>query len=122
MILAKSSVPSAITKELMGEFSLIKFVIKSYHSDKRVHIVFDHMFSSANFTVFMLSMRIGKKGIPLWVIRVKDNSSTFKLKVITEDIDYVSNLFGNNFDLIFFAVRWFNSTKLMSYINSLSYT
>lgn len=48
--------------------SIIKMVIKTYkkkHSDKRVHIVFDHMFSHDNFTVFMISMRIGKQGIPI---------------------------------------------------------
>lgn len=107
--------------------SIIKFVIKSYkkkHSDKRVHIVFDHMFSHDNFTIFMISMRIGKQGIPLWFrcFKGKDNSDAFKLTVITEGINYVSNLFGNNFDLIFLADRWFNSTKLMDYINSLGHT
>ena len=37
----------------------IRFVIKTYkkkHDDKRVHIIFDHMFSHANFTVFMISI------------------------------------------------------------------
>ena len=43
--------------------SIIKFVIDNYkkkHKDNRVHIIIDHMFSHNNFTVFMISMRIGK--------------------------------------------------------------
>ena len=48
---------------------IIKYVISTYkkkHPDDRVHIIFDHMFSHNNYTVFMISMRIGKQGIPLW--------------------------------------------------------
>ena len=48
---------------------IIKYVISNYktkHSDKTVHITFDHMFSHDNYTVFMISMRVGKQGIPLW--------------------------------------------------------
>ena len=47
---------------------IIRFVINNYkkkHHDKRVHIIFDHMFSKDNYTVFMITMRIGKQGIPL---------------------------------------------------------
>ena len=107
--------------------NIIKFVISSYkkkHSDKRVHIVFDHMFSHDNFTVFMFSMRIGKQGFPLWFrcFQGKDNSNAFKLNLITEGISYVSNLFDGKFDLIFLADRWFNSPKLMDHINSLGHT
>ena len=106
---------------------IIRYVISTYkkkHSDKRVHIVFDHMFSHDNFTVFMLSMRIGKQGIPLWFrcFEDKDNSDAFKLDVITEGITYISNLFDGKFDLIFLADRWFNSTKLMEHINTLGHT
>ena len=48
---------------------VIRYVISNYkpkHNDRRVHISFDHMFSHDNYTVFMISMRIGKQGIPLW--------------------------------------------------------
>ena len=48
---------------------IIAYVILNYklkHNDKRVHIIFDHMFSKDNFTVFMITMRVGKQGIPLW--------------------------------------------------------
>ena len=47
---------------------IIKHVIANYkkkHKDNRVHIIFDHMFSHDNYTVFMISMRIGNQGIPL---------------------------------------------------------
>jgi len=106
---------------------VIKSVVSSYkkkHSDKRVHIIFDHMFSHDNFTVFMISMRIGKQGIPIWFrcFQGKDNSDAFKLNVISEGISYVSNLFDGKFDLIFLADRWFNSSKLMEHINSLGHT
>ena len=48
---------------------IIRFVIQNYknkHMDKRIHIIFDHMFSKDNYTVFMITMRVGKQGIPLW--------------------------------------------------------
>ena len=72
----------------------------------------------------MISMRIGKQGIPLWFgcFKGKNNPLVFKLDVIKEGISYVSKLFGDNFDLIFLADRWFNSTKLMEHIDSLGHT
>mgnify|MGYP004527519857 CR=1 FL=1 len=48
---------------------IIAYVILNYklkHNDKRVNIIFDHTFSKDNFTVFMITMRVGKQGIPLW--------------------------------------------------------
>ena len=81
------------------------------------------MFSHDNFTIFMLSMRIGKQGIPLWFcFKGKNNSDAFKLNVINGGISYASNLFKGKFDLIFLADRWFNSTKLTEHINSLGHT
>lgn len=50
--------------------SIINHVISKFsckHSDNTLHIVFDHMFKSEQFTVFMLSLRIGKKSIPLYL-------------------------------------------------------
>lgn len=58
---------------------IIKQVISTYkkkHKDKRVHIIFDHMFSHDNYTVFMISMRIGKQGIPLWFRCFKGNNDS----------------------------------------------
>ena len=105
---------------------IIHFVISNYkkkHNDKRVHIVFDHMFSKDNYTVFMITMRIGKQGIPLWFRCFEGNSPhAFDESLLKEGISYVSSLFDNDYDLIFLADRWFNSTSLMDFIDSLGHT
>jgi hypothetical protein len=36
-----------------------------YKDDGKIHIIFDHMYSRDNYTVFMFSMRIGKQGFLL---------------------------------------------------------
>ena len=105
----------------------IKFIINKYklkHSDKRVHIIFDHMFSNDNFTVFMISLRVGKQGIPLWFrcFKGKSDEDAFDEELLKEGITYVSSLFDNSYDLIFLADRWFNSTSLLEHINSLGHT
>lgn len=106
---------------------IIRYVISTYkkkHSDKRVHIIFDHMFSHDNFTVFMMSMRIGKQGIPLWFRCFKGNNDTcaFDENLIKEGIDYIDSLFTDDFDLIILADRWFNSTSIFQHIDSLGHT
>lgn len=94
---------------------IIHHVISSYkkkHSDKRVHIIFDHMFSHDNYTVFMITMRIGKSGIPLWFRSFKGKTSdAFQEQLIMDGISYVCELFGSDYDLIFLADRWFNSVN-----------
>lgn len=106
---------------------LIQYVIKNYklkHNDKRVHIIFDHMFSKDNYTVFMITMRVGKQGIPLWwrVFKGYDNPEAFEENLLKDGISYVSNLFGKDYDLIFLADRWFNSSALLQHINDLGHT
>ena len=106
---------------------IISFIISNYkkkHNDSRIHIIFDHMFSKDNYTVFMITMRLGKQGIPLWFRCFNDNDSSaaFKEDLLKQGISYVSNLFDNKFDLIFLADRWFNSTSLLDHINSLGHT
>ena len=106
---------------------IIKHVIANYkkkHDDKRVHIIFEHMFSRDNYTVFMITMRIGKQGIPLWFRCFKGNDcpEAFQEELIKSGITYVSKLFDGNFDLIFLADRWFNSLGLMKHIDSLGHT
>ena len=106
---------------------IIKHVIANYkkkHNDKRVHIIFDHMFSRDNYTVFMITMRVGKQGIPLWFrcFKGKECPEAYQEGLIKSGITYVSKLFNNNFDLIFLADRWFNSLGLMKHINSLGHT
>ncbi len=107
--------------------SIIRYVISNYkkkHPDKRVHIIFDHMFSHDNYTVFMISMRVGKQGIPLWFRCFRGNSDpdAFDIPLLKDGISYVSSLFDKRFDLIFLADRWFNSNKLYDHINSLGHT
>ena len=106
---------------------IIKHVIANYkkkRNDKRVHIIFDHMFSRDNYTVFMITMRVGKQGIPLWFrcFKGKEFPDAYQEELIKSGITYVSKLFNNNFDLIFLADRWFNSPGLMKHINSLGHT
>ena len=107
---------------------IITYVLNTYkkkHNDKRVHITFDHMFSHNNYTVFMISMRIGTQGIPLWFKCFKDSKSkeAFKLDTLKEGILSVSNLFENtDFELIFLADRWFCSTDLLDFIDKLGHT
>ncbi len=82
------------------------------------------MFSRNNYTVFMITMRIDKQGIPLWFRCFKGNEchEAFQEELIKTGISYVSELFNNNFDLIFLADRWFNPTGIMEHINSLGHT
>ncbi len=77
------------------------------------------MFSHNNYSVFMISMRVGKQGIPLWFrcFKGKDNSNAFKESLILEGINYVIDLFDNSFKLIFLADRWFNSINIMKTID-----
>lgn len=106
---------------------VIRFVISSYklkHYDKKVHIIFDHMFSKKNYTVFMISMRIGTQGIPLWFrcFDGKFQSDSCSEDLLKQGISYVSSLFPTDYDLIFLADRWFNSTSLLKFIDSLGHT
>lgn len=110
--------------------SIIKHVISKFtckHSDNRIHIIFDHMYKSEDFVTFMITMRIGKKSIPLW-FRCFDgghsNKEALNESLITEGIKYVSDLFADrpNYKLIFLADRWFNSSSLLNYIDSLGHT
>lgn len=108
-------------------YSVITYVLNNYHqkhSDNRVHIIFDHMFSHDNYTVFMLTMRIGTSGIPLTFKCFKGNdASSFALDTLTSCIQEASDLFKERgLNLIFLADRWFASTKLLDFIASLGHT
>ena len=103
---------------------MLYLIIRKKHKDKRVHIIFDHMFSRDNYTVLMFSMRIGKQGIPLWFRCFESNHSkeAFNMSLIKEGISYISDLFDNKFDLIFLADRWFNYIDVLKHIDSLNHT
>ena len=80
---------------------IIIHVISTYkkkHDDKRVHIVFDHMFSHDNYTVFMITMRVGNQGIPLWFrcFEGKNNTDAFDEELLKQGIKYVSDLFDDS--------------------------
>lgn len=105
---------------------IIRYVIENYkvkHNDNKVHIVFDHMFSRDNYTIFMITMRVGNQGIPLWFrcFEGKECPEAFQEEFIKEGISYVSDLFDNKYNLIFLADRWFNSTGLMKHIDELGH-
>ena len=51
--------------ELIAQ-SFIHIFLKKKHKDFRVHIIIDHMFSHDNYTTLMMSIWVGKQGIPLW--------------------------------------------------------
>lgn len=79
--------------------TIINYVIDNYsvkHVDNKVHITFDHMFSHDNYSVFMISMRVGKQGIPLYFKTFKGVfKDAFNTYMILEGISFVSNLFKN---------------------------
>ena len=106
---------------------IIRFVIANYkkkHKDNRVHIIIDHMFSHNNYTVLMISMRVGEQGIPLWFRCFKGKpDDAYRESLILEGINYVINLFKNkSYNLIFLADRWFNSVNLMKFIENAGHT
>lgn len=108
--------------------NLISSVLNTYkkkHNDKRVHITFDHMFSHDNYTVFAFTMRIGTQGIPIYFdcFKGSNNTDAFNIETLKNGIKAVDNLFKDfDLDLIFLGDRWFNSTELLQFIDSLGHT
>ena len=106
---------------------LIVYVLKSFvpkHSDKVLYITFDHMFSKHNYTVFMMTLRVGTFGIPIYFKCFKDvsNNDAFKFNTIESGIRSVSALFKNtDFKLVFLADRWFGSFKILRIIDELKH-
>ena len=97
---------------------------KSKHSNNKVHITFDHMFSHDNYTIFMMTMRIGTQGIPIYFDCFEgNNTDAFKIDTIIDGINAVHELFkGKDFDLVFLADRWFSSIEILKHIDSLGHT
>ncbi len=106
--------------------SIINYIIKNYKlKNKNVYISFDHKFCKDKFTIFLLSLRIGKQGIPLWFRCFKgvDDPNAFALSLIKQGIFYIHNLFKDKkCNLIFLADRWFNFREIMQLIDSLGHT
>ena len=106
---------------------IISYVISNYKvKNSNVYISFDHMYCKDRFTIFLLSLKIGKQGIPLWFrcFEGVSDPDAFNLELIKEGILYVHNLFQDkkNLKLIFLADRWFNFKEIMGYIDSLNDT
>ncbi len=105
--------------------ALIKSVISKFcvkHSDKKIHISFDHMFCKDKFTILLFSLRIGKQGIPIWFRCFKGihNPKAYNLNLIKEGISYCYNLFSHkNYHIIFLADRWFPNIDVLSHIQDL---
>lgn len=103
--------------------SIIRDVISSYKlKNKKVYISFDHMYCRNSFTVFLISLRIGKQGIPLWFrcFKGKQDPDAFKVSLFTQGIQFVYDIFSSkNCKLIFLADRWFPICQLMHFIDSI---
>ena len=55
--------------------AIISHVINYYNfKNHNVYISFDHSYCKNSFTTFMLSLRIGKQGIPIWFRCIKGYS------------------------------------------------
>ena len=107
--------------------SLIIYIIKDFkckHDDNTLYITFDHMFSKGNYTVFMITLRIGTFGIPIYFKCFKgiSDNDAFKFNTMKDGIQAVSDLFKDfDFNLVFLADRWFGSPKILSFIESLGH-
>lgn len=108
----------------------ISLLLSSYkikHPDKRVHLIFDHMFIEHTFTILMFTLKIGKQSIPLFFRTFNyHNNDAFTFSTFVEGIDFCHNLIKSiepYANIIFLADRfWGNHFKLMNYIDSLGDT
>ena len=102
---------------------IINYVISNFKSkNNNIYISFDHMYCKQKFTIFLLSLKIGRQGIPLWFrcFEGVDDPDAFKLSLLIEGISYVHNLFKEKKqNLVFLADRWFNFREIMAHIDSL---
>lgn len=110
--------------------NVIKHILSNYrvkHPDNRIFISFDHMFVKNKFTVFALSLKIGKQGLPIYFSsfegKGKDGfGDAFKLDEIKSALLYIHNLFKSinpDFQIVFLADRWFgNFFPLFNFINN----
>lgn len=100
--------------------NVIKYVISNFkvkHNDNRIYLSIDHMYVKSKFTILMISLRIGKQGIPIYFNSFYGKNHTlfgnaFKLKYIKSSISYVHNLFKSiipNINIVFLADRWFGN-------------
>lgn len=109
--------------------NLISYIFSSFkvkHDDNRVFLSFDHMFVKEKFTVFMLSIKIGRQGLPIYFNvypgKHKPNyGDAFKINHIKKSLSYVHHLIKNidpNIQIVWLADRWFgNLFPLFNFIH-----
>ena len=79
---------------------LIHYIFSNFkvkHLDHRIFVSFDHMFVKDKFTIFMLSLKVGKQGFPIFfkVFEGKNGEhfgDAFSIKLIKQSLLYVHNL------------------------------
>ena len=100
--------------------NVIYYILSNFkvsHDDNRIFISFDHMFVKDKYTIFMLSLKIGKQGFPIYFKTFegkKDNNhgEAFKLKHIKSSLLYVHNTIKSlnpDINIVFLADRWFGN-------------
>lgn len=104
---------------------IIQTVIDKYyvkHSNKKIHLIIDHMYSKEHYTVLLISMRVGKQGIPIYFECFEGNNNplAFQDSTIIKAINSTYQLFKDkDCTLVFLADRWFNSKNILSYIKEI---
>ena len=100
--------------------NVIKHILSNFkvkHDDNRVFISFDHMFVKDKFTVFMLSIKIGKQGFPIFFNAFEGkgkegHGDAFKLDNIKNALQYVHDIIksiDDSIEIVFLADRWFGN-------------
>lgn len=104
---------------------IISYIIDNYkikHTNNRVHLIIDHMYCKENYTVLMVSMRVGTQSIPICFkcFNGVKKPEAFYDSTIIQIVNDVYSLFKNKgFDIVFLADRWFNSKALLSHIDNI---
>lgn len=99
---------------------IIYYILSNFnvkHDDNRVYISFDHMFVKEKFTIFMLSLKVGKQGFPIYFKSFpgkhkQNHGDAFKLSNIKSSLLYIHNLIKSlnpNINIVWLADRWFGN-------------
>lgn len=107
---------------------VISNIINNYkvkHSNKKIHLTIDHMYCKENYTILLVSMRIGKQGVPIYFECFEGihNPDAFYDETIIKAINKAYSFFKDkNYNITFLADRWFNSKKVLEHIDSINCT
>ncbi|TYQ18134.1 UNVERIFIED_CONTAM: DDE family transposase [Acetivibrio alkalicellulosi] len=149
IIISKSVISSDIASELKDDFSegkesskikriyrffsneklnpetnyhhFIKNLFKNYKPDNnKVILIIDHTTIEDKFLVLQISMKIGKRAIPLWFKIFKYNDENNKnfnhIKAGLNEVNSIISLY--NFDVLVLADRGFKSVDLFEFISN----